>query len=419
MKKIISIITLLFTLSMLTNNIVEVNADSKKTYFRVTAYYSPLPDQNYYIKGNYWAEKRMNWEWIRWASGKPVFSGMLAAPKNYAFWTKIELKWLWIWEVADRGGAIVKAWERNFKYDRIDIWVWYWDEGLRRAMYWGNRVIEWTIISSNSKVNLNYNTIPAPTWAIPKTRANNTIIKTITKVIEQKTDFELKLEDELKIFEKKVETDGDTKILQERLKKLGLYKWKIDWNYNNITEIISKYQLDKELIKKLWDAWTWYFWPKTRLSLKQDYKELLIKEKEEEDKIKEFEKQLEELKINIEKQATTKLNEIWIVKFWEISPAVRELQITLNQLWYFDHKDTAIFWNKTKQAILEYQLDKKIIANNYELWAWHFWPNTRKQLRNDIADKILLEEISKNKELTTYYSNKIVEVAKLVENKKI
>ena len=64
----------------------------EERYFVVTAYYSPLPDQQYYLKGNYQAEKRLNGEGIRGAGGKKVFSGMFAAPKNYSFGTKIFLE---------------------------------------------------------------------------------------------------------------------------------------------------------------------------------------------------------------------------------------------------------------------------------------------------------------------------------------
>lgn len=57
--------------------------------FIATAYYSPLPDQKYYLRGNYEAEVILNGKGTHGASGKPVFKGMLAAPKGYDFRTKI------------------------------------------------------------------------------------------------------------------------------------------------------------------------------------------------------------------------------------------------------------------------------------------------------------------------------------------
>ena len=77
--------------------------------FIVTAYYSPLPDQSFYLKGNYQAEKILNGEGTHGASGKPVFEGMIAAPKGYDFGTRIDFEGLGVGIVEDRGGAIVKA----------------------------------------------------------------------------------------------------------------------------------------------------------------------------------------------------------------------------------------------------------------------------------------------------------------------
>ena len=65
-------------------------AASIKQEFIVTAYYSPLPDQNFYLKGNYEAEKILNGNGTNGASGKPVFIGMIAAPKTYNFGTRID-----------------------------------------------------------------------------------------------------------------------------------------------------------------------------------------------------------------------------------------------------------------------------------------------------------------------------------------
>ena len=77
--------------------------------FIVTAYYSPLPDQSRYLRGNYEAELRLNGNGTHGASGKPVYAGMLAAPKSYAFGTVIHLEGIGTGTVDDRGGAIVVA----------------------------------------------------------------------------------------------------------------------------------------------------------------------------------------------------------------------------------------------------------------------------------------------------------------------
>ena len=114
-NKLLSWITLFFVIFYSCSTTVFATTQ----YFTVTAYYSPLPDQKYYLKWDYDAERRLNGMWIRWASGRAVFSGMIAAPKNYQFGTKVYLQWLWVWDIQDRGWAIVNAWERWYKHDRL------------------------------------------------------------------------------------------------------------------------------------------------------------------------------------------------------------------------------------------------------------------------------------------------------------
>ncbi len=84
-------------------------AATEEREFVVTAYYSPLPNQSFYLRGNYEAEKRLNGNGTHGASGTPVFTGMLAAPKSYTFGTRIEFDGLGVGIVEDRGGAIVEA----------------------------------------------------------------------------------------------------------------------------------------------------------------------------------------------------------------------------------------------------------------------------------------------------------------------
>ncbi len=142
LKKLFIFITFYFLVIPSTT----VFAENKEKSFIVTAYYSPLPNQEYYLTWNYEEEIALNWWWIRWASWKEVFEWMLAAPKNYDFWTKIYLEWIWTWVVEDRGWAIVEAWERGYTEDRIDVWMWHWDEWLKKALSWWKRKVKWLII---------------------------------------------------------------------------------------------------------------------------------------------------------------------------------------------------------------------------------------------------------------------------------
>lgn len=110
----------------------------------ITAYYSPLPNQERYVTGSYESDIRLNGRGTNGADGTPVYPGMVAAPKTYAFGTKLMIPGVGTVAVHDRGGAIVSS-EQNGRHDRLDIWMGYGDKGLRRALGWGRRTVKVTI----------------------------------------------------------------------------------------------------------------------------------------------------------------------------------------------------------------------------------------------------------------------------------
>jgi len=408
MKK--SILTILFIILLHIFYINNVAAGNNEVRFIVTAYYSPLPNQKQYSysvytkrQRTYEEEKRLQWEWIRWASWKKVFPWMLAAPKNYKFWTKIYLEWLGVWEVADRWWAIVNKWVRWHSYDRIDVWMWYWDDWLRRASYWWKREVKWNFLNNKSIIDLDYTKIPLVNF-----KYKNKVKKIFNKEID--------------VFSKKLTKNNEYKRLQEIFKELWLYNWLIDWDNTKIIDIIYDFQLSEWIVKSIYSAWAWNYWPKTRKALKNKYNDYIIRKNEEkkrlalivkqkkEERLKEEEKRaeykkIEKLSFNM---AINKVESIWSPKFWEISYEVRELQKTLNKLWYFTYKDTAIYWNITKNSIISYQIDRKIINEKNELWAWIIWPKTKKALKDDLKKFFFNDIISKNKnELITFNFNEI------------
>ncbi len=121
-KRVIGYMMILLSALMMSPPDTSFASDTERTFI-VTAYYSPLPNQSFYFKGNYTAEKRLNGNGTHGASGTPVFTGMIAAPKSYDFGTNIFFTGLGLGRVEDRGGAIVEAWDRGEPHDRIDIWM--------------------------------------------------------------------------------------------------------------------------------------------------------------------------------------------------------------------------------------------------------------------------------------------------------
>ena len=446
-------------------------AKSNEQYFVVTAYYSPLPNQKYYLKGNYQAEIRLNGRWIAWASGKWVFSGMLAAPKNYSFGTKIYLEWLGIGSVEDRGWAIVNAGNRWYSYDRIDVWMWYGDEWLARALYWGKRTVKWSFVANNSQVTLNYNTVPAPAWATNGLEVTPSIFyKAIGKnsswddifalksflhengvytgtvdreyssdLIKIIHDFQLennildqwellwagywgnqtrslflkhyrtgKLEEKEQepvllastnnivlptkkpeiqleynpdnIFSHAISTQQEFSTLQNILQELELYKWEINGNYDEIIDIIISFQIENNLIENKESLAAGYYWPQTRQALYEEYLEyknyLKILDETKHDILK--------IQDDIRKSAEKEVLLLWNLAQSQVSPQVRELQLILKKLGYFDYKDTAIFWKLTAESISQMQIKTWVIESLDEPGSGVFGPKTKSMFIDEL-----------------------------------
>lgn len=325
----------------------KAHAASEDTYFVATAYYSPLPGQSRYTTGTYAGDIRLNGSWKITASGKEVFPGLLAWPKNYPFGTKIYFEGFWIWEIADRWGAIVKAWERGHGYDRIDIWMWYGDEWLARALKWGTKTIKGKIVIPSAKVSLKLH--ESPIWALTKLEVNpeNSIAK-------------------------------DVKALQQIFTKAELYNWDIDWKYSSIKNELIEFQKDEKVISSVHDEAAGWYWPKTIAALRArfgtnagtlveepveyfyefnhhwasekyklilEYGDLVVKPDSEKDKVRLLQELLRELweyngpidgkYQSVEKSLIDLQKEIWLIKDIDDWGA-----------WYF--------WNKTKSALWIY-----------------------------------------------------------------
>jgi hypothetical protein len=168
-----------------------------------------------------------------------VFPWMLAGPRNYDFWTKIELEWIWIWAIEDRWGAIVNAGERWFEHDRIDVWMWYWDEWRVRAEKWWVRKIKWKIVSSDRDINVVF---------------NNSVVW-----LNQK------------LYVTPESGSVDVVKLQELFSELKLYNGYIDWKYLSIKDELIDFQIDNNIISSKNDEQAWYFWKKTIAVVKEKY----------------------------------------------------------------------------------------------------------------------------------------------------
>ncbi len=411
MKKVLSYIVifniLFLNLSFLTFQTAKASHPifASENYFVVTAYYSPLPNQKYYFKGSYEADMKLNGRWIAWASWKPVFPWMFAAPKSYSFWTKIFLEWIWVWEVADRWWAIVSTdptESRWYQYDRIDIWMGHGEEWLARALaFWKKTVKGYVVADSETELSINLNTLPSPTNILAKyeVKQNVNIVTTTTtpQIVAVKTP---NLVGKLQVNPKSPK-EGDVKKLQTIFTEMWIYKGKIDWKYESIEATFVAYQAYRWIISSKNSTEAWYFWDKTITQLNKDYVLVLEKNWTQIEQKKKIEAQLASIKKSVDSRVETHISSIWTPKVWDVGENVRNLQKTLKTLWYFKTNDTAIFGDTTKDSLIKYQIDKWIIISKEEVWAGIFGPKTKESLKDELA--IILEtQLLKEKDLLSY-----------------
>lgn len=209
-------------------------------YFMVTAYYSPLPWQARYTTGSYAGDKRLNGNGTHAASGKQVFPGLLAAPRNYDFWTKIFLEGIGVGSVEDRWWAIVNAGERGYSEDRIDIWMWSGDEGLERALKWGKRRVKWEIVELSESVSVVFNSSPVEKYRKLKIDAENPERESVKK-------------------------------LQTLFTQIGLYTWPISGEFEDIRPILVDFQVKQEVITNKDSYVAGYVGEKTIQALRREY----------------------------------------------------------------------------------------------------------------------------------------------------
>lgn len=332
-KSFFLISTILFLFFSFTNYTkAELKKEPEYKTFIVTAYYSPLANQKKYITWSFYWDKKLNWEWHTTASWKPVKIWTLAAPKNYPYWTKIYFKNFWIATVEDRWWAIVKAWVKWHEHDRIDIWMWYWDKWLQRALKWWKREIKWKIVWSDNKVNIQF----SDNWLLnEKYKTEN--IKKLPKEIA--TIFKYWA---IKVNQDKPD-EKEVKKLQKLFKKLNLYKWKISWKYKDIENDLIAFQMKIWVIRKRTDWGAGHFWEKTKSAM-----------------ITYFEwKTKAEIEKNIIKQKKLNKKNKKYITYNLKQEEIRKLKNFSNKIHKFISKKSK--WNKKIEKKIKINLKKKIV----------------------------------------------------------
>ncbi len=307
--------------------------------FVVSAYYSPLPNQKEYVRGSYEADIRLNGNGTNGADGTPVYTGMLAAPKSYAFGTQIYIPGLGMGTVHDRGGAII---EKN-GYHRIDVWMGYGDEGRIRALQWGMRSVEgkiFPIASAKESLPESIPVLSVPT--VPLHSVNN----------------------ELSYGS----TGAAVKELQKKLQDANVYSGPISGYFGPQTKTaVIAFQKEKGIITAESDTGAGIVGPTTKTAL-----ESLFKKQE------------------ILASSETILPDFIFpegMKIGQTNDGVKRLQNILQDFGYLEVDPTGYFGNKTQKALVAFQKEHGVITSEKEKEAGYFGYKTKIKLETVLANR--------------------------------
>jgi|CXWL01.1.fsa_nt_gi peptidoglycan hydrolase-like protein with peptidoglycan-binding domain len=288
--------------------------------FIVTAYYSPKPDQSFYVTGSYAKDIRLNGNGTNGADGTPVYPGMIAAPGSYSFGTQINCPPYMNGVIHDRGGAIVKAGNRNNAYDRLDFWAGEGEEALKTALYWGKRTLKCTVHPAGSTDTEQYVKLPHGNV--------DGLIQHFTK----------------KNGNPIVTSKPAPEIIPERYRTL---LGQLGYDPEDPTARIA-FQIRHGIIASENEASAGRIGQQTKATLDDIANRIVAKTPRQD------------------------------LQEGEVDPEVRKLQEILVQLGYLKEKPTAIFGAKTKEALITFQLEKGLIDSSQHQAAGFVGPSTQK-----------------------------------------
>lgn len=329
--------------------------------FIVSAYYSPLPGQNHYATGSYEKDIILNGNGTHGADGTPVFPGMIAAPKTYAFGTKMYIPGIGITSVHDRGGAIVTAGNRGNAFDRLDVWMGSGDEGLTSALQWGKRTVEVYVYGNNPDVE-----------ELVYFDVYSTVSNVATEVFLPTMEFPSDLY---------FGTSGEkVKDMQQYLKDWGYLNTPADGFYGESTaEAIYEFQLDFDIVSGPDELGAGHFGNKTRRQF-----EWLIKHPDSASDTLE-QKQGENLLAKYQDLYEERMRFTSALALGASGDEVRLLQEELARLGYLRIDATGYFGETTEHALYKFQQSQGIVLEKTDMGAGTLGPKTR-DLLNSILE---------------------------------
>lgn len=313
--------------------------------FVITGYYSPLPGQSVYLTGSLEAEKRLNGNGTNGADGTEVYPGMVAAPKTFAFGTKMKIPGIGTVAVHDRGGAIVN--------NRLDIWFGSGEEGLARALAWGKRSVDVTVYGIDSSITEQVAIDLMPKANLERFRvayASHTQVSSTPQKVFKDLAYG--------------ESGDEVRLMQEYLSLLGYFDESASGYYGESTvNAVKEFQLDTGVIKDTNEVGGGVFGPKTRDT---------------------FESQLEKNRVeDLENIPTETLFK------GKTGDDVQKLNYFLSAFGYLQSSHAAItrFDNATEDALKRMQYDLNVINTEKDVGSGVYGKKTQTSLKQLVEQR--------------------------------
>ncbi len=364
---------------------LDIQTECEQRQFVVTAYYSPVSSQAFYYRPDFVQEKILNGEGIAGAGWKKVFNGMLAGPSSYPFGSVIYLPWLGIWQIEDRWGAIVHAGERWHVADRIDIWMWRWEEWLVRALTFGKQTLTGYYCEPNilkwKKIKIWFDMDKVPFY-------NNLfdIALWVVRLEQWRTDIWVS-------------------TLQKYLIKLGYLQWdRQTWFFGQETkDALCRYQVAKWILRK-GSVNCGIFSSPTSFVMKRDVSNrwLLPGDLWSVWSLDYIQKKARKIFQQVDIWSDIKQYFTRAYNKWEKSDDIKKLQTILTNLSYYTWDIDWVFDLETISALYDFQLKNKILSlDNKNLSSrWWLGPATRNKLNGLVNDNegllVLKDDVQEN-----------------------
>lgn len=197
---------------------------------------------------------------------------------NYAHLSKIDIS---VWDTVKVWKKIGEVWSTwnstwnhlHFQIDLPSTSHPYYYEYAKCPYSYYKITEEGICIDELSKNTIDPLLFLETSWAIL-----DKVTTTVSKNNNTSTNNNTSSNNDLSIFNRTVYvwySVSDIKKVQEIFRELNVYRWNISWDYSDIEEDIIAYQISKWVISDRYADWAWYFWPKTRSTVKAEYLDYL------------------------------------------------------------------------------------------------------------------------------------------------